>query len=74
MKIKRNEINRSSKHEKEMKDPLLVKKLLKQQYEDLGPMTFHQAIIAILFALLILLWFFRDPGFIPGWISLFPHK
>ena len=57
-----------------MKDPVLVKKLLKQQYADLGPMTFHQAIIAILFALLILLWFFRDPGFIPGWISLFPHK
>jgi len=57
-----------------MKDPVLVKKLLQRQYEDLGPMTFHQAIIAILFALLILLWFFRDPGFIPGWISLFPHK
>ena len=57
-----------------MKDPLLVKKLLKKQYEYLGPMTFHQAIIAILFSLLILLWFFRDPGFIPGWISLFPQK
>ena len=24
------------------------------------------------FVSLVLLWFFRDPGFIPGWIQLFP--
>jgi sodium-dependent dicarboxylate transporter 2/3/5 len=57
-----------------MKDPLLVKKLLRKQHEDLGSMTFHQYTIASLFGLLILLWFFRDPGFMPGWINLFPNK
>ena len=65
---------RSSKHEKQLKDSSLVKKVLKKQLDDLGPMTFHQTILAILFAVLILLWFFRDPEFVPGWISLFPNK
>jgi di/tricarboxylate transporter len=57
-----------------LKDSSLVKKVLKKQLEDLGPMTFHQAILATLFAVLILLWFFRDPGFVPGWTSLFPGQ
>ena len=32
---------------------------------------FGEAVVSILFVILILLWFFRDPGFIPGWGKLF---
>ena len=28
----------------------------------------------IFFAILVLLWFFRDPGFMPGYGKLFPKK
>jgi len=48
-----------------------VKSLLRKQYENLGSITFHETVVAILFACCVLLWFFRDPQFIPGWASAF---
>lgn len=33
-------------------------------------MTFHEAAVLLLFISCVMLWFFRDPGFIPGWASL----
>ncbi|CAL1267645.1 unnamed protein product [Larinioides sclopetarius] len=55
-----------------------VKKSLKQiidkKYEELGPMTFQEKGVAVLFFLLVMLWIFRDPHFIAGWGSYFPVK
>ncbi len=30
-------------------------------------MTFHEGAVLILFIVCVMLWFFRDPGFVPGW-------
>ncbi|XP_072475149.1 Na(+)/citrate cotransporter [Notamacropus eugenii] len=45
--------------------------MLKEEYEKLGPLSYAEISVVITFLLLILLWFFRDPGFIPGWQSLY---
>ncbi|XP_076366067.1 Na(+)/citrate cotransporter-like isoform X2 [Tachypleus tridentatus] len=44
-----------------------VKKLIEGNYRDLGSITFHEAAVLVLFIVLIILWFCRDPGFMPGW-------
>lgn len=46
-----------------------VKQLLRNKYKDLGPMTFHEFAVLILFICCVLLWFFRSPEFVPGWAS-----
>ncbi|RWS31881.1 solute carrier family 13 member 3-like protein [Leptotrombidium deliense] len=51
-----------------------VKHVLKERYKQLGPLTFHELVVALLFLILVLLWFFRAPGFIPGWDSLIVVK
>lgn len=33
-------------------------------------MTFAEKAVAVLFVLLVLLWFTREPGFFPGWGEL----
>ncbi|KAK2714007.1 Na(+)/citrate cotransporter-like isoform X2 [Artemia franciscana] len=43
--------------------------LIKMKLKELGPMTFHEAMVLTLFIILALLWFFRDPQFIPGWAA-----
>ena len=48
-----------------------VKKLLKERYRQLGGWTFRQVAVLLLFLLLVLLWFTRDPQFITGWGELF---
>merc|ERR1719189_1692503 len=42
-----------------------------KKYEELGKMTVHEIQIMILFIILILLWFFKTPIFMPGWGDLF---
>ena len=49
-----------------------------QQYNDLGPMSRDEKIVAVVFVMMALLWLFRADlklGFttIPGWASLFPN-
>lgn len=48
-----------------------VIKVIRQKFKDLGPMTFHEIAVLVLFILCVALWFFRDPGFMPGWAQLF---
>ncbi|KAL7867891.1 hypothetical protein SRHO_G00092750 [Serrasalmus rhombeus] len=47
-------------------------KVIKDQYEALGPMSQQEMITLAIFLLMAVLWFVRDPGFMPGWASLFP--
>lgn len=44
-----------------------VKKMIRRKFRDLGPMTFHEGAVLLLFIVCVMLWFFRDPGFVPGW-------
>ncbi|XP_075784813.1 solute carrier family 13 member 1 isoform X2 [Pelodiscus sinensis] len=47
--------------------------VIKEEYTKLGPISYPEIITLVLFILMALLWFTREPGFIPGWSSLFPQ-
>ncbi|KAI3354318.1 hypothetical protein L3Q82_018850 [Scortum barcoo] len=40
----------------------------------LGRMSFAEACVLVIFILLVLLWFTREPGFIPGWATVLFNK
>ncbi|XP_043573990.1 solute carrier family 13 member 2-like [Chiloscyllium plagiosum] len=42
-----------------------------REYKKLGPMSFAEKAVLILFVLVVLLWFTREPGFVRGWGYLF---
>ncbi|XP_072527528.1 solute carrier family 13 member 1 [Salminus brasiliensis] len=45
--------------------------LIKDHYSALGPISRQEMITLVIFMLMAVLWFVRDPGFMPGWASLF---
>ncbi|XP_074980556.1 solute carrier family 13 member 1 isoform X3 [Caretta caretta] len=47
--------------------------VIKEEYTKLGPISYPEITTLVLFILMALLWFTREPGFIPGWFSLFPR-
>lgn len=47
-----------------------VRELIRKKYDELGPMSFHEGSTLTLFIAVVLLWFFREPGFITGWAKL----
>ncbi|XP_068207294.1 Na(+)/citrate cotransporter-like [Palaemon carinicauda] len=48
-----------------------LKKILSDQYKELGPITHQEKTVLFLFIVVVLLWLFRSPEFIPGWSDLF---
>ncbi|CAG2172045.1 unnamed protein product, partial [Oppiella nova] len=44
-----------------------VRSLIQTKYRELGSFTFKEAAVTVLFVLLVLLWFFRQPEIITGW-------
>lgn len=48
----------------------IVREVISVKYKELGPMTFHEGSVLMLFIILVLLWFFRKPEFIPGWAEV----
>lgn len=44
--------------------------VMKEEYRKLGPMSFAEISVLVIFVLLVLLWFTREPGFIPGWATV----
>uniref|UniRef100_F7E3A2 Solute carrier family 13 member 1 n=1 Tax=Ornithorhynchus anatinus TaxID=9258 RepID=F7E3A2_ORNAN len=45
--------------------------VIKEEYRKLGPIRYQEIVTLVLFFAMALLWFTRDPGFIPGWSLLF---
>ncbi|NWZ81920.1 S13A2 protein, partial [Poecile atricapillus] len=43
---------------------------IKEESKKLGKMRFAEIEVSILFILLVVLWFTREPGFIPGWATV----
>ncbi|XP_058415266.1 Na(+)/citrate cotransporter isoform X1 [Diceros bicornis minor] len=43
--------------------------VLQEEYRKLGPFSFAEVNVLLCFLLLVGLWFSRDPGFMPGWLS-----
>ncbi|KAM3615722.1 uncharacterized protein V6R79_006722 [Siganus canaliculatus] len=48
--------------------------VIKDEYKKLGRMSFAEACVLVVFILLVLLWFTREPGFIPGWATVLFNK
>ncbi|KAB5548694.1 hypothetical protein PHYPO_G00058510 [Pangasianodon hypophthalmus] len=44
-------------------------RVMKQEYKKLGRMKFAEGAVLFLFVSLVVLWFSREPGFMPGWAS-----
>jgi len=49
-------------------------KVIKDKYAGLGSMNLHEAQVLVLFVILIALWFFKTPIFMPGWGDAFKVK
>lgn len=47
---------------------------METEYKKLGPMKFAEIAVLTMFILLVLLWFTRAPGFIPGWADVLFSK
>ncbi|KAF7697309.1 solute carrier family 13 member 5a [Silurus meridionalis] len=43
--------------------------VIREEYRSLGPMSFGEISVMMLFFLLVVLWFSRDPGFVSGWAT-----
>ena len=48
-----------------------VKQIISMKKQSLGKMTMHEKLVLLLFIILICLWFFQKPIFIPGWSDVF---
>lgn len=47
-----------------------VQRVIRARYEELGPISWREIQVAVIFVLLILAWISRSPRFVPGWASL----
>lgn len=43
--------------------------VIDKKYKELGPVKWSEWIVGTLFITVVLLWFFRKPGFVKGWPS-----
>ncbi|KAI4477438.1 hypothetical protein M0802_014734 [Mischocyttarus mexicanus] len=43
--------------------------VIEKKYKELGPISWHESVVGIMFIIVVLLWFFRSPGFMKGWPS-----
>ncbi|NWH86390.1 S13A2 protein, partial [Aegithalos caudatus] len=52
----------------------LAFEIIKEESKKLGKMKFAEIEVLIIFILLVVLWFTREPGFIPGWATVLFNK
>uniref|UniRef100_A0A3Q0SNG3 Solute carrier family 13 member 4 n=1 Tax=Amphilophus citrinellus TaxID=61819 RepID=A0A3Q0SNG3_AMPCI len=50
---------------------MLSERRIHEEYAKLGPISYPEVVTGVFFVLMTLLWFTREPGFVPGWTSLF---
>ncbi|XP_037551848.1 solute carrier family 13 member 4 [Nematolebias whitei] len=53
---------------------MMSEKRIQEEYAKLGPISYPEVVTGVFFVLMTLLWFTREPGFVPGWTSLFEMK
>ncbi|KAG7270807.1 hypothetical protein CRUP_037141 [Coryphaenoides rupestris] len=53
---------------------VLSEKRIHEEYSKLGPISYPEVVTGVFFVLMTVLWFTREPGFVPGWTSLFEQK
>ncbi|XP_047245878.1 solute carrier family 13 member 4 isoform X1 [Girardinichthys multiradiatus] len=53
---------------------IMSEQRIQEEYAKLGPISYPEVVTGVFFILMTLLWFSREPGFVPGWTSLFEKK
>lgn len=48
--------------------------VIREEYRKLGSISFAESMVLLLFSLLVILWFSRDPGFVKGWATVLFNK
>ncbi|XP_018410535.1 PREDICTED: solute carrier family 13 member 5 isoform X1 [Nanorana parkeri] len=48
--------------------------VIREEYRKLGPISFAEFNVLLLFTVLVILWFTRDPGFVRGWATVLFNK
>ncbi|KAF4079416.1 hypothetical protein AMELA_G00177730 [Ameiurus melas] len=56
------------------KREILSEKRIQEEYQKLGAISYPEVVTGVFFILMTLLWFTREPGFVPGWTFLFEEK
>ncbi|XP_060758739.1 solute carrier family 13 member 4 isoform X1 [Neoarius graeffei] len=56
------------------KREILSEKRIHEEYQKLGTISYPEVVTGVFFILMTLLWFTREPGFVPGWTFLFEEK
>ncbi|XP_037692016.1 solute carrier family 13 member 4 isoform X2 [Choloepus didactylus] len=59
---------------KKTKREELSEKRIQEEYEKLGDISYPEMVTGVFFILMTVLWFTREPGFVPGWDSFFEKK
>ncbi|KAM5255320.1 solute carrier family 13 member 4 [Ctenodactylus gundi] len=59
---------------KKTKREELSEKRIQEEYEKLGDISYPEVVTGFFFILMTVLWFTREPGFVPGWDSFFEKK
>ncbi|XP_044102576.1 solute carrier family 13 member 4 isoform X3 [Neovison vison] len=59
---------------KKTKREEVSEKRIQEEYEKLGAISYPEMVTGFFFILMTVLWFTREPGFVPGWDSFFEKK
>uniref|UniRef100_A0A8B9CK90 Solute carrier family 13 member 4 n=1 Tax=Anser brachyrhynchus TaxID=132585 RepID=A0A8B9CK90_9AVES len=59
---------------KKTKREEMSERRIQEEYKKLGNVSYPEMVTGFLFILMTLLWFTREPGFVPGWSSFFEKK
>ncbi|XP_009499317.2 solute carrier family 13 member 4 isoform X2 [Phalacrocorax carbo] len=59
---------------KKTKREEMSEKRIQEEYKKLGNVSYPEMVTGLFFVLMTLLWFTREPGFVPGWSSFFEKK
>ncbi|XP_039917777.1 solute carrier family 13 member 4 [Hirundo rustica] len=59
---------------KKTKREEMSERRIQEEYKKLGNVSYPEMVTAFFFILMTLLWFTREPGFVPGWSSFFEKK
>ncbi|XP_063175679.1 solute carrier family 13 member 4 isoform X1 [Chroicocephalus ridibundus] len=59
---------------KKTKREEMSERRIQEEYKKLGNVSYPEMVTGFFFVLMTLLWFTREPGFVPGWSSFFEKK
>uniref|UniRef100_A0A8C6YI22 Solute carrier family 13 member 4 n=1 Tax=Nothoprocta perdicaria TaxID=30464 RepID=A0A8C6YI22_NOTPE len=59
---------------KKTKREEMSERRIQEEYEKLGNISYPEMVTGFFFILMTLLWFTREPGFVPGWSSIFEKQ